>query len=121
MPRAIMLLVLPVLVCLAGCADEGNRPPEEIPPQYLLEIKTFVAELKDAPDAASLEMLTENLDESEENELGEHAATINELKTAAKELEGLFSGSGSASERKEKIDALMKIAEALPGKVELEE
>ena len=64
--------------------------------------------------------MTENLDESEDNELGEHEATINKLKTAAKELEGLFSGSGSAAERQEKIDAMMKIAEALPGSIVLD-
>ncbi len=101
-----------------GCGSGGdhNPPPETIPRNYLLEIKTYVTQLGRTPTAGNLVVLAENLGESKGQQLGEHAATISKLNELAAQLDGKF---GSA-EGKALLEEMVKLAGTLPGDVVLE-
>ena len=115
---------------LAGCLALGvfvvgcnsQRIPEAR--NFTLETKRRVLEFqttasKDAKAAkAQIEILVENLDEAKNEQLAEHKATVDEITTIAKELQGLYGRSASASQTGPKVKQMADLANKLPGEVQ---
>ena len=111
-----------VLSFALGCADEGggdDRPSVEPTLGFAQTVKTMIADIKNAADedarAAAIDSFVENYAEYASQPLGANKATYDSIATAAQELKSLKDGGAGDAELTEKVDAMVELANQLPG------
>lgn len=121
-----LLVVALIMGVSTGCSSSGSTYTDPDPENtFANSIKNqFVAGLtlakRSKRDATEqIPILVETFDEgTDPSEAGEHRETVEKLRDGAKELQAALQGSKSQSEINAKIDALLKLANTLPGDVQ---
>lgn len=123
--RQLVIMVtvsLGIGMLAVGCGSEEKRTDFEVLSpeiQFATDIRDDLEDLQDTEGGIAnmnMEVFLENMEEFEEQEVGENLEIYRSIHAGAQELKALKDKSATVAELKEKLDDLVALADKLPSK-----